>query len=75
MVLDPVWRAPPMLWEAPVPGAPLLSCSLRSAGATPGSFFIANVQAQSLSNGNLWGSDHLGEDGQINLIQQQPPLI
>ncbi|MFM7651737.1 MAG: choice-of-anchor I family protein [Vulcanococcus sp.] len=39
-------------------------------GAAPGSYFLANVQAHSLSNGNLWGSPYLVEGGQINLIHQ-----
>jgi hypothetical protein len=61
-----------MLWEAPAPGAPPLSCCLRSAGATPGSFFFANVQDHSLGGGNLNGSGYLVEGGQIDLIQELP---
>ncbi len=39
-------------------------------GATAGSFFVANVQAHSLTNGNINGSGYLAEGGQIDLIQQ-----
>lgn len=39
-------------------------------GGAPGSFFLANVQALSLSGGNLWGAGYLVEGGQIDLIQQ-----
>jgi hypothetical protein len=31
--------------------------------------FLADVQAHSLSNGNLGGSGYLAEGGQLNLIQ------
>ena len=44
-------------------------------GADPGSFFLANVQAHSLRNGNLVGSGYLVEGGQIDLIQQLAPVI
>ncbi len=45
-------------------------------GATAGSFFVANVQAHSLTNGNINGSGYLGEGGQIDLIQQiRMPLV
>jgi len=39
-------------------------------GATAGSFFLANVQAHSIIDGNINGSGYLGEGGQIDLIQQ-----
>ena len=41
-------------------------------GAPAGSFFLANVQAHSLNNGNLVGSHYLTEGGQIDLIQVMP---
>jgi hypothetical protein len=41
-------------------------------GATPGSFFLADVQAHSLGGGNLNGPGYLVEGGQIDLIQQLP---
>ena len=41
-------------------------------GATPGSFFVANIQAHSLGGGNINGSGYLVEGGQIDLIQQLP---
>lgn len=44
-------------------------------GATAGSFFVANVQAHSLRDGNIGGSGYLAEGGQIDLIQQLPPVI
>jgi len=40
-------------------------------GGAPGSFFLANIQAHSISGGNLWGSNYLVEGGQILLIEQQ----
>jgi hypothetical protein len=39
-------------------------------GGLPGSFFLANVQAHSLSGGNLHGAGYLVEGGQIVTIQQ-----
>lgn len=39
-------------------------------GLTPGSMFVADVQAHGLRDGNLWGDGYLVEGGQINLIQQ-----
>jgi hypothetical protein len=49
-------------------------------GAASGSFFLADVQAHNLRNGNigtdaLTSNNYLVEGGQINLIQQQPALI
>jgi hypothetical protein len=41
-------------------------------GAPAGSFFLADVQAHSLNNGNLVGSQYLTEGGQIDLIQVAP---
>ena len=41
-------------------------------GLTPGSMFIADVQAHGLKDGNLWGDSYLVEGGQLNLIQQNP---
>jgi hypothetical protein len=41
-------------------------------GAAAGSVFLANVQAHSLNNGNLVGSQYLTEGGQIDLIQVGP---
>ena len=41
-------------------------------GAQAGSYFLANVQAHSLSNGNLVGSHYLTEGGQIDLIRVIP---
>ena len=38
-------------------------------GAAPGSLFLANVQAHSLSNGNLVGSGYLVEGGQLLFFQ------
>ena len=38
-------------------------------GSAPGRFFLSDVQAHSLTNGNLVGSHYLNEGGQINLIQ------
>jgi hypothetical protein len=38
-------------------------------GEAAGSMFLADVQAHSLSNGNLAGSGYLVEGGQLNLIQ------
>ena len=45
-------------------------------GATAGSFFVANVQAHSLTNGNLNGGGYLVEGGQIDVIHQtRMPLV
>ncbi len=49
-------------------------------GAKGGSFFLADVQAHNLRNGNIGtnaqtSSSYLVEGGQINLIQQLPALI
>ena len=46
-------------------------------GAAAGSYFLANVQAHSLTNGNLNGFGYLVEGGQIDLIQQtgRMPLV
>ena len=38
-------------------------------GAAAGSVFLADVQAHSLSNGNLLGANYLVEGGQILLLQ------
>ncbi|MCP9776610.1 MULTISPECIES: choice-of-anchor I family protein [unclassified Cyanobium] len=38
--------------------------------STAGSYFLANVQAHSIKDGNIGGSGYLGEGGQIDLIQQ-----
>jgi hypothetical protein len=38
--------------------------------AAAGSYFVANVQAHSLKDGNIGGSGYLVEGGQIDLIQQ-----
>lgn len=38
--------------------------------ASAGSYFLANVQAHSLKDGNIGGSGYLVEGGQIDLIQQ-----
>ncbi|MFM7265163.1 MAG: alkaline phosphatase PhoX, partial [Cyanobium sp.] len=38
-------------------------------GAAPGSMFLANVQAHSLSNGNILGSGYLVEGGQLVVLQ------
>jgi hypothetical protein len=38
--------------------------------AAAGTYFLANVQAHSLSNGNIGGAGYLAEGGQINLIHQ-----
>jgi glycerophosphoryl diester phosphodiesterase len=38
--------------------------------ASAGSYFVANVQAHSLKDGNIGGSGYLVEGGQIDLIQQ-----
>ncbi|MCP9916285.1 choice-of-anchor I family protein [Cyanobium sp. ATX 6F1] len=43
--------------------------------AAAGSYFLANVQAHSIKDGNIGGANYLVEGGQIDLIQQQPPLI
>jgi len=39
-------------------------------GAAAGSYFLANVQAHSLRDGNIGGAGYLVEGGQIDLIQQ-----
>jgi len=39
-------------------------------GAAPGSYFLANVQAHSIKDGNIGGAGYLVEGGQIDLIQQ-----
>lgn len=39
-------------------------------GAAPGSFFLSDVQAHGLKDGNLWGAGYLVEGGQLNLIHQ-----
>ena len=39
-------------------------------GAAPGTYFLADVQAHGLRDGNLWGSGYLGEGGQLLLLQQ-----
>jgi len=39
-------------------------------GAAPGSYFLANVQAHSIKDGNIGGAGYLAEGGQIDLIQQ-----
>jgi len=44
-------------------------------GASTGSYFLADVQAHSLTNGNIVGSHYLTEGGQIDLIQVAPPLV
>ncbi|MCP9850415.1 choice-of-anchor I family protein [Cyanobium sp. Morenito 9A2] len=45
-------------------------------GAAPGSFFLADVQAHSLTGGNLGGgSGYLVEGGQLVLIEQRPDLF
>jgi hypothetical protein len=41
-------------------------------GAATGSVFLANVQAHSIRDGNLVGSQYLTEGGQIDLIQVVP---
>ena len=38
--------------------------------AAAGSYFVANVQAHSIKDGNIGGSGYLVEGGQIDLIQQ-----
>jgi len=38
-------------------------------GAAAGNYFLSDVQAHSLTNGNIVGGQYLGEGGQINLIQ------
>ena len=40
-----------------------------------GSYFVANVQAHSIKDGNIGGSGYLVEGGQIDLIQQTHPLV
>ncbi len=44
-------------------------------GGSPGSFFLGNVQAHSLLNGNINGAGYLAEGGQIDLFQQTLPLL
>jgi hypothetical protein len=39
-------------------------------GAAAGSYFLANVQAHSIQDGNIGGPGYLVEGGQIDLIQQ-----
>jgi hypothetical protein len=43
-------------------------------GASAGSYFLADVQAHSITNGNLVGSQYLTEGGQIDLIGVAPTL-
>jgi len=43
-------------------------------GAAAGSYFLSDVQAHSLTNGNIVGGHYLGEGGQINLIQVVPTI-
>lgn len=43
-------------------------------GSAAGSYFLADVQAHSLTNGNLVGSHYLSEGGQIDLIRVNPSL-
>jgi|688.fasta_scaffold78282_3 hypothetical protein len=43
-------------------------------GASTGSYFLADVQAHSLTNGNLVGSQYLTEGGQIDLIRVAPTV-
>jgi hypothetical protein len=38
-------------------------------GGTPGSYFLVDVQAHSLLNGNIYGNGYLSEGGQIDFIQ------
>ncbi|MFM7311907.1 MAG: hypothetical protein ACKO0M_01860, partial [Cyanobium sp.] len=38
--------------------------------AAAGSYFLANVQAHSVKDGNIGGSGYLVEGGQIDLIHQ-----
>ena len=40
-----------------------------------GSYFVANVQAHSIKDGNIGGSGYLVEGGQIDLIKQTHPLV
>lgn len=42
-------------------------------GAGAGSYFLADVQAHSLRNGNLAGASYLVEGGQLDLIHQVSP--
>lgn len=42
--------------------------------SAPGTYFLANVQAHSLKDGNIWGANYLAESGQIVLIQDQALL-
>ena len=42
-------------------------------GAAPGSLFLANVQAHSLRDGNLHGSNYLAEGGQLLFLQASAP--
>jgi hypothetical protein len=41
-------------------------------GAAPGTVFLSDVQAHSLTNGTLNGSSYLVEGGQLQLIQVAP---
>lgn len=43
-------------------------------GAAAGSYFLADVQAHSLTNGNIVGGHYLSEGGQIDLIRVLPSL-
>jgi sugar lactone lactonase YvrE len=43
-------------------------------GAAAGSYFLSDVQAHSLTNGNIVGPQYLSEGGQINLIQVVPTI-
>jgi hypothetical protein len=45
-------------------------------GTTAGSYFLGDIQAHSLTNGNLNGAGYLAEGGQIDLIQQiRMPMV
>lgn len=43
--------------------------------AAAGSYFLADVQAHSLTNGNLVGAHYLSEGGQIDLIRVVPSQL
>lgn len=43
-------------------------------GAKAGSYFLADVQAHGLKDGNIWGNGYLAEGGQLTLIQQPTGL-
>ena len=43
-------------------------------GAAPGTWFLADVQAHGLKDGNIWGNGYLVEGGQLTIIHQQPGL-